>query len=831
MVGIDFSTLGGPSAADSEIHPRAIFAALPSKSKRYEYLRNVQGEVFEKWHQRRKEPDLVVKMNTGNGKTLAGLLLLKSSLNEAAGPAAYLTPDSYLADQVSATADDLGIRFSRDPRDPQVLSGNAILIATVHTLFNGISKFGVGVKKIRLGTILIDDAHACLNAVEQQFELRIPVAHPVFGKLLAIFDESLSKQYPAGLLDLKAGDNTAALLVPSWDWYSSRSKVMEYLHSAREDEDLKWSWPLVRNVLPISNCVFTAVEAQIKPPLPPVYEIPSFVDARRRIYLTATLADDSVLVTHFKADPASVANSITPSAADDIGDRMILVPQEANPDWADEDIKAYLADQSQAMNVVVIVPSAARARWWADVSTATLTAENIHDGVARLTKVKKGLTVLVAKYDGVDLPDEACRILVLDGLPEAYSGMDRVEAAALEETLSMTGRQLQRIEQGMGRGVRSRDDYCVIILLGSRLVRRLHDPQSLQHFSAATRAQLELSRLISEQLAGGTVSDFKAVVDQSLSRDIGWVTASRNALAGLQYGPGIVSPFAKACRHAFDLAAQQRFQEASDAQQKAINASLGDPRLRGWLKQQQAAYLTPVNPVGAQKCQASALDDNRALLRPEHGIAYVRLKGAAVRQAQQSAHFLASEYGSPNDLLIGVNGLLADLVYDPNPALVEPFEQALSRLGVHLGFATQRPERDYKKGPDVFWQMGGNEYAVIEAKNNVVTDFIRKHDLGQLAVSVNWFNNEYEQPASAIPVMFHRSHKPNRDAFAPPGTRIITDAGLRRLKSAVSAFATALASDGQFHNPDRVGEQLVHHKINGKNALLAFATSTVANTG
>ena len=55
-------------------------------------------------------------LNTGNGKTLVGLMLLKSSLNEHAGPAAYLTPDPiYLVDQVEAAAADLDLSTSRDP--------------------------------------------------------------------------------------------------------------------------------------------------------------------------------------------------------------------------------------------------------------------------------------------------------------------------------------------------------------------------------------------------------------------------------------------------------------------------------------------------------------------------------------------------------------------------------------------------------------------------------------------------------------------------------------------------------------------------------------------
>lgn len=830
MAGIDFAKMSGRPAADRETHPRAIFAALSSKIPRFEYLRDVQREVFDKWFDERDESDLVVKMNTGNGKTVVGLLLLKSSLNEGIGPAAYLTPDTYLAEQVLATARDLGLAVSDDPRDSAVIQGQAILVATVHTLFNGRSKFGVGTegRKIRLGSVLIDDAHACLSAVEQQFELRIPASHASYKQLRDLTEASLARQYPVGLLDLKDGDPTAALLVPPWDWFDLGTDATAILHAHRDDDSLKWAWPLVKDVIPLCRCVFTSGEVQVKPPLPPIDVIPSFVQAKRRIYLTATLADDSVLVTHFGAEANSVRKPITPSTADDIGERMILIPQEIRPDWSEDDIKEYLAEMALSTNVVVIVPSANRATWWESEAKAVLTVTNLQEGVAALKENKTGLTVLVGKYDGVDLPDDACRILVIDGLPEAYSGMDRVESAALDATWAMSGKQLQRIEQGMGRGIRSRNDYAVVILLGSKLVRRLHDPSAIHYFSPATQVQLVFSREIAKELKNGTVQDFKDVVNQSLGRDQGWVDASRDALIGVAYGEGSVSTTASPQRRAFDLASQHRYQEAADAQQQAINGLASDPQSRGWLRQQKAAYLHPDNPLAAQNLQISALDDNRALLKPNQGVTYVRLKGKAREQAAESATFLTSAYGSPSDLLIGINGILADLVFTPSPTTVEPFEQALADLGEHLGFASQRPEKNFRRGPDVLWQLGGSEYAVIEAKNNVVTDFIRKHDMGQLGVSMSWFEDQYDQPSSALPIMFHRSHKPAFDAFAPQGTRVVTVGGLERLKAAVKAWATALASDGAFDNPDRVGQQLAQHNLQGRQALLRYAIGTTS---
>ena len=123
----------------------------------------------------------------------------------------------------------------------------------------------------------------------------------------------------------------------------------------------------------------------------------------------------------------------------------------------------YVTELAAKHNVVVIVPSASRAKFWHDAADEELHAGNLRDGIERLKGRTHGLVTLINKCDGIDLPDDACRVLVIDGLPEAYSGIDRIEAAALDDTVAMTGRQLQRIEQGMGRGIRSRDDYCVVM--------------------------------------------------------------------------------------------------------------------------------------------------------------------------------------------------------------------------------------------------------------------------------------------------------------------------------------------------------------------------------
>ena len=79
------------------IEPRDIFAALGGRP--WPRLRVEQDQVLKSWFARRNRRDLVIKQNTGGGKTVVGLLAAQSSLNEGVGTAAYLVPDTYLVKQ------------------------------------------------------------------------------------------------------------------------------------------------------------------------------------------------------------------------------------------------------------------------------------------------------------------------------------------------------------------------------------------------------------------------------------------------------------------------------------------------------------------------------------------------------------------------------------------------------------------------------------------------------------------------------------------------------------------------------------------------------------
>ncbi|MCA0964856.1 DEAD/DEAH box helicase [Salipiger bermudensis] len=341
---MDWADIFGGSS-EKTTNPREIFALL-DKDARFEFLRDVQADILDGWYQKRDQRDDVVKLDTGGGKTTSGLLMLQSSLNEDIYPAVYLTPDKYLTEQVIAEAKALGIEATDDEDDPRIRVGSAVYVTNIFKLFNGRSIFGVGRAgaKLPIGAIIIDDAHACLATVSNQYRIRLKPDHDAYSEIASLFESALKRQSMAATMAIMAGDPQEYLEVPFWDVQEKAESLLKILYRHRETKDLMFSLPLLEDNLRLCRVVISGGEIEIEPLFPIPSMIPSFQNAKRRIYMSATLADDSVFVTHFGATPETLRNPVTPNVANAMGDRMILLPREINRELTRQDIKALLVD-------------------------------------------------------------------------------------------------------------------------------------------------------------------------------------------------------------------------------------------------------------------------------------------------------------------------------------------------------------------------------------------------------------------------------------------------------------------------------------------------------
>jgi Type III restriction enzyme, res subunit/Helicase C-terminal domain len=831
---IDFGKINNINKSDTAIHPREIFVALPGKEEgKFEYPRDVQSQVWDYWFSRRNEKDLAIKMNTGSGKTIVGLLILKSCLNEGKSPAVYVVPDNYLVQQVNLEAMSLGIEVTEDTNSYLFRTGKAILVINIQKLVNGFSVFGVGDEgmKINIGSIIIDDAHACLDKIEQQFTLEVDIKSPAYKEIYNCFQSSLHGQCKSKALEIENRDPDCYLQVPFWTWREQIDNISRILiqrknelkddnnktkddKNKKEKDDYKFIWPLIKESLLLSHCVVSSEKIEISPHCIPIDIIPSITNATRRIFMTATLVDDGILSSHFGVTEKSIAQAVIPNTAGDIGDRMILCPQVINKELTDLQIRKFCKEVSLSVNVVIIVPSDKQAKLWKEYSNLTLDKYNINDGIKKLREGHVGLTVLLNRYDGVDLPKDACRLLVIDGLPMARRLIDKVENNILMGSSRKSAQIAQTIEQGMGRGIRSSDDYCVVFLMGRTLSSQLYADGAIDRFSPGTKAQIILSNQISQQINGGELSDIKEVIHLCLDRSKDWVSASKGTLASLVYESSTPDAISIGQRKAYNAARVNNYKLAAD-ELDALAKSIEEIPVRSYLKQFLAEYVNHYDREEAQKILMSAATDNPRLTKPIQGIAYHKIESEMMNQARECRKYLQQISKDPNTIIIKVNALLESLIFMPETS--NPFEESLKRIARYIGFQSQRPENEVGKGPDVLVGLGSLKYLVVECKNGAVSDKICKHDCNQLNGSTEWFENVYGPTCKYTPILIHLSNKFEYAASPNNNTRIMNEEKLALLRDNISSFIKSLCTENKLDNDEAIMERLIRHNLTANN--------------
>ena len=812
---IDFSKIILDSQTN-DLEPRDIFMSLPSKEKKYEYPRDVQSDVWKKWFERRNNKNNIIKMNTGSGKTTVGLLILKSCLNEGVGPAVYVVPDGYLVEQVCKEANSLGIEVSTDEKDLKFLRKQSILVINIHKLINGKSVFGMRTtNNIKIGSIIIDDAHACLSTIKSQYTLYISNDNKMYTEILNIFSEPLKKQCANKFSELCNNESTDLfMLVPYWEWQEHQNDVYQIIrNNITDDDNIFFSLPLLKERFQYCDCVISNSRIEISIKSIPISNITSFAQAERRIFMTATLADDSVLSSELGLYPEDVTSIISPDKANDIGDRLIIMPQVMNHKITSEDIKEQIQEFAKTYNVVIIVPSKKKAEFWSDIANLKLTIENLNYGVQRLKDGHVGVAVLINKYDGVDLPDDACRILVIDGLPPMDSLYDQFEMNANPKSSRLKCEQIQKLEQGMGRGVRSNSDSCAVILMGRDIAEIIYGNNGENYFSKATKKQLDISDQLCGQLDNNDIASIMSVCNYSLLKDKGWIALSKTALASVKYETQpYFNSYQVALRKAFDSAEKFQYDKAVSYISREIDVT-EDKELKGLLLQYKAEFENFTDKELSQETLLAANGYNRMLINPIRGIVPEKYSAKIADQGRAIVDYIKLNDLKPNGFLIKVEGILNDLCFESVTS--KKFEAAVKELGLVLGLGSTRPEEEYGDGPDNLWELDNQQFVVIECKNEATAELIPKKDCNQLNGSVNWLKEHYHGSQTCYPIMIHPSITFPHDCSPDSSTRIIDEEALNNLKEAVSMFAQSIVGKFKFNDVIAITSSLKNYKLIG----------------
>lgn len=826
---VDFKKKLNSTKITRKTEPCELYSTLDRKSVAGP-LRPAQEYILKEWYEKHHDDrDLIIKLHTGEGKTLIGLLLLQSMINSKNGPCVYICPNIYLSNQVCSEAEKFGIPYcvinSNNQIPDEFICGEKILITHAHKVFNGKSIFGIDNNFINVDTVILDDSHACIDVIKESQTICIKKTdnNDVYSKIVSLFSDDLSDQGEGSFLDITNGNYDTFMPVPYWSWYDKKTEMLRILSEANKIGSIQFVWPLMRDRIKDYCCYISGSEIEIVPYNANVDIFGSFSKANHRILMSATTQDDAFFVKGLSFSPNAVKTPLMFKEQKWSGEKMIIIPSLIN-ESCDRDlvVTKFSKMTNTKFGMVALVPNTRIANHYISLGATYADKDNIFNIIESLKKKEfEKIVVINNRYDGIDLPDECCRILIIDSMPFFNSISDKYEKKCRPNSEIINKKIAQKIEQGLGRGVRGEKDYCSILIIGSDLVKFMRSVNTKKYFSVQTQKQidigLEIAKMASEDINPDecAIESVKSLIKQMLVRDDGWKEYYNSEMDSIEQIDNKSNIYEQLLEESKieKMYMLEEFEKAASAMQDFIDKYTKDTLEKGWYLQQLARYYYPIKKEEAVKIQKAAFKSNPQLMKPKVGIEYTKVSFIHENRMNKIREYL-NQFNSFNELLLAIDEILDNLSFGIES---DKFEDSVKKIGELLGFMSQRPDTEIRKGPDNLWCGTDNEYAFFECKSEVeeTRQEINKHEAGQMNNHCAWFESEYGKNTLVSRYLLIPTKELSFYGDFTHEVRIIRKGKLRKFKEAIKGFVNELKSYAINDISDETLQKLINsYKLN-----------------
>ncbi|QKV95984.1 DEAD/DEAH box helicase [Streptomyces sp. NA02950] len=463
-----------------------------------------QQDVLRSWHQGKSgSSDVAIELPTGAGKTLVGGLIAEFRRRTSHDRTVYLCPTRQLAQQTATAFDEYGIPnallidrvTSWNPADrARYEAAEAVAVSVYSHVFNSNPALG------NADLLVLDDAHAAEGYVAKPWRLTISRKdESAYLDLLSALEPTLD---PLVVPRLKRRDADSTywsyvFLASPVGVANRAAQLEEVIGSAvnggklggRRAEEARHVWKCLQGH--VDRCLIYVAHRQIviRPFIPPAAQHAPFSDPARRIYMSATLGAGGELERAFgrkKIERIPVPDGWEKQGT---GRRFFIFPELATdlaaaPDRLPSVVSSAITEAGRA---IVLTPDTRTYSSFVDSMVPegcpVLETDDVEDDLTAFTSRPSAALVLTNRYDGIDLPDEDCRLVILDGLPARGDLQERFLHESLGAVEVLQERIRARILQGSGRATRNTRDYAAVMILGQSLTSYLsgRDVQAAMH--------------------------------------------------------------------------------------------------------------------------------------------------------------------------------------------------------------------------------------------------------------------------------------------------------------------------------------------------------------
>ncbi len=763
-------------AAKAPASPEALFRELRPTDRSIRDLLSRQADVLREYHG--LDPslsDVALELPTGAGKTLVGLLLADFRRRAHGERAAYLCPTIQLARQVARKGVGYGLpvvcltgkQRRYDPAEwNKYVRGQAVAVTTYSALFNTNPRIDDA------GTLILDDAHAGEGYVSELWSLSVERERDsLYAPLLTALRGGLSRGFAGRLADTSTATAFEAAeveLVAPPVVFDQADVLREAIdaHTADSDDPNHWTARMLAGQVEHCLVYVSWRKILIRPLIPPTAHHRAFDDPKQRIYMSATLGAGGELERAFGV--TKIHRLPVPAGAEKqgLGRRFFMFPGASRAAEAADDLVRAAVDE--VGRAVVIAPSKRELdqferRSLPDGMETVLPGE-VEGGFDSFVDEDRAALMLANRYDGLDLPDDACRLVVLSGLP-AYTHLQ--ERFLLDRLLAgrVTAERVRtRVTQGAGRCTRNAKDYAAVIVHGERLVEFCSRDEEVAAMLPELQAEIEFGLKNSER-----GDDLMALLRLFLDQGAEWAEAEDDIRGETNDRERVLPPGIEELQRAvgYEVKAWRSIwrgdvAKAVELAQAAADALDGEEELRGY-----RALWIYLAACWAEELAADGDEDVAALaasLRADvEGAArllpwYPRFRGGPDRSV--GSEFDARAARAAGTLRgYSLRGRkfeqeMRELEHRVGGDEATPFELGLETLGKLLGFESVR--RTDTAAPDTAWRDVDEIWFVFEAKTEEKPEnAISATQVRQASTHPTWVreNLGWEEPGETINVL------------------------------------------------------------------------------
>ena len=754
----------------SPVDPESLFHSLRERDREIRHLWSQQADALRIYHkEHERTSDIAIELPTGAGKTLVGLLIGEWRRRAHSERVAYLCPTRQLAKQVHRQAKSYGVKAnvlvgsqSDYPQREFVeyKSSQAVAVTTYAAIFN------VNPRIDDAQLLILDDAHAGENSIAHMWSVDVSRAKQsdLYVALLKLFrnaidasayDELSDAQWDpkkAGLLELVPGSIARRHARAVRDLLTERLPVKA---------PSRYAWDTIRPHLDACSIFISWHGFLIRPFVPPTLTHPAFERAKQRIFMSATLGAGGELervagVRHIERIPL-------PSGWDrrGTGRRLFVIPELALS--SDETVDVAASVVQVAGRGLILTPNkndehrASIVRAVESRGIPMLNARDIEDSMD-LFVGKESAALVLERYDGLDLPDETCRCIVLAGLPSGTNLQERFLWSKVTAHALLRDRVLTRFVQGAGRCTRSDNDYALVLIVGRQLRDFLLKNENRRILNPELQAELKFGIENSRDKRGG---DFARLCQAFATQGEEW-RGAETAIVGLRESfsrrDDPVSGKLKevvADEVDYQYAKWRGDLEGTLGHARKVADALGGDEIkayRAWwyyLSADASMALYENNGENAYSGAARDLLGRAGICCPGvHWFACLDRRVASTTNeiggrertatAVEGIRRRLTEWGIVGK---GFERRVSDIERNLKSTAHRKFHQGLKGLGEMLGFESDLPKTD--AAPDCVWSLGHGLYIVHEAKSeHTPTDSIGVNDVRQAASHGNWIRAE-----------------------------------------------------------------------------------------